>query len=423
MTKNHIFRAFSEKSFVMLWLGEVFTQISINLFNFFLLLVVYSLTKSNTAVAGVVLSYTIPAILFGVVAGVYVDRWPKKKVMYGANILRALLLLLLIFFHSNLLAIYIISFFISVLTQFFIPAESPMIPLVVNKKQLFSANALFGMGLYGSILIAYILSGPLLLHFGKITVLLLLAGLMFVGAIFIYLIKIPKSKNRFTRPILYVGERGVVKEVRDALRIMTKTKVVRNSLFLLSLSQVLILVVSVLAPGYASQILKIRIEDFPLLFVAPAALGVVVAAVVIVNKFHDASKEKMATIGLLLSGLAMLFLPYCSKLASREIVMSINSYLPNFFQISVGDLLVVTAFILGVANALVFVPSNTLLQEKTTDEFRGKIYGALNTIVGIFSLLPVLLAGGLSDLLGVATVVTGIGIVILILGVFRLFFD
>ena len=189
------------------------------------------------------------------------------------------------------------------------------------------------------------------------------------------------------------------------------------------MSQVLILVVSVLAPGYASQVLKIRIEDFPILFVAPAALGVVVAAVVIVNKFHNASKEKMATIGLILSGLAMLFLPYCSKLASRHIVISVNSYLPDFFQISVGDLLVVTAFILGVANALVFVPSNTLLQEKTTDELRGKIYGALNTIVGLLSLVPVLLVGSLSDILGISFVVTCIGIVILVLGIFRIFVD
>lgn len=423
MIRSHIFDAFNEKSFVLLWLGEVFTQISVNLFNFFLLLVVYSLTRSNTAVAGVVLSYTIPAILFGVVAGVYVDRWPKKRVMYIVNLIRAGFLILLIFFHSNLFVIYSLSFLISVLTQFFIPAESPMIPLVVRKKYLFSANALFGMGLYGSILLAYILSGPLLLHFGKTSVLLLLAILMLIGAFFIYTIRLPKSKNKFSNSLLYIRKRGIVVEVKDALRVMTRTKVIRNSLFLLSLSQVMILVVSVLAPGYASQILKIKIEDFPLLFVAPAALGVVVAAVIIVNKFHSASKEKMATVGLILSGLAMLFLPYCSKFASREIVITINSYLPYFFQITVRDLLVVTAFVLGVSNALVFVPSNTLLQEKTTDELRGKIYGALNMIVGVLSLLPVLLVGSLSDILGISFVVTCIGIVILILGVYRIFVD
>lgn len=154
---NHVFQALFEKPYLFLWLGQIFTQISINLFNFLLLLLVFSLTTSNIAVSGAVLSYTIPAIVFGVIAGVYVDRWPKRRVLYAANFIRAGLLLVLFIIPDNLIVIYIISFFVSIATQFFIPAETPMIPLTVTKKQLYSANALFGMGIYGSILIAYII--------------------------------------------------------------------------------------------------------------------------------------------------------------------------------------------------------------------------------------------------------------------------
>src|SRR5487761_679233 len=93
----HILRVFSERSFLFLWIGEVFTQISTNLFNFFLLLVVYKLTHSNTAVSGIVLTFTIPAIFFGSIAGVYVDRWNKKYVLIITNTIRALLLILVAF--------------------------------------------------------------------------------------------------------------------------------------------------------------------------------------------------------------------------------------------------------------------------------------------------------------------------------------
>jgi hypothetical protein len=61
------------------------------------------------------------------------------------------------------------------------------------------------------------------------------------------------------------------------------------------------------------------------------------------------------------------------------------------------------------------------LQEKTTDEIRGKVYGFLNTFIGILSLIPIILVGGLSDLIGVSAVITGIGISLLILGFFNMY--
>src|SRR6266550_2455178 len=134
--KSKFLRALSEKSFLYLWIGEVFTQVSVNLFNFFLILVVFKLTHSNTAVSGVVLSFTIPAILFGSIAGVYVDRWNKKHVLIYSNLIRALLILALVPFINNSIALYIIAFAVATVTQFFIPAETPMIPLIVKKEHL-----------------------------------------------------------------------------------------------------------------------------------------------------------------------------------------------------------------------------------------------------------------------------------------------
>src|SRR6185369_10031883 len=116
--KTNILRALSEKSFLNLWIGEVFTQISVNLFNFFLILVMFKLTHSNTAVSGVVLAFTIPAILFGSIAGVYVDRWNKKSVLLYSNLFRAILILALVPFINSTIAIYIIAFAVAALTQF-----------------------------------------------------------------------------------------------------------------------------------------------------------------------------------------------------------------------------------------------------------------------------------------------------------------
>jgi len=51
---------------------------------------------------------------------------------------------------------------------------------------------------------------------------------------------------------------------------------------------------------------------------------------------------------------------------------------------------------------------------------RGKIYGFLNMFVGILAILPIIIVGGLSDLIGVGAVITGIGVVLLLVGFLRL---
>ncbi|MEN9407565.1 MAG: hypothetical protein RLZZ455_781 [Candidatus Parcubacteria bacterium] len=417
--KYSIIDALRVRSFASLLSAELFTQLGANIFNFYLVLVVFSLTRSNTAVAAIVLSFTIPAILFGIPAGVYVDRWNKKHVLFVSNLLRVFLLIVLAFFHQNLVLIFIVSFLISVLTQFFIPAESPIIPQIIPKKLLLSANALFGLGIYGSMLIAFILSGPILIYLGQARTLLLLAVLFLISCFFIWLIKIPKKyehKHTKGKKVTY----AMMTELRSVLTLLSNTKEVHHALFLLALSQVLILIIATIAPGYASQVLKVKVENFPLLFVAPAAFGIFLGAI-LVSLLGKVKKDTIITAGLFLSAVAMLILPYGSKIAARDIVQTINQSLPNLLHITAYHLVTVIAFLLGFANAFVFVPANTILQEKTSDEVRGKVYGVLNTIVGIFSLLPLLVVGGLSDLLGVSAVIIGIGIALFILGLLRAF--
>lgn len=418
---NHVFRALFEKPYLFLWLGQIFTQIAINLFNFFILLIVFSLTKSNAAVSGAVLSFTIPAIIFGVIAGVYVDRWPKKTVLYAANFIRAFLIIVLSLTQPNIITIYVIAFLVSIATQFFIPAETPMIPLTVPKRHLYSANALFGMGLYGSILAAYIISGPLLLHTGVQVTALFISIMLLIGALFIYIIPLSvRDKDALKKAIVAKKPLDMLSEVRRTLATISQKKSVRNAFIMLSLSQVLIIVISVLAPGYASQVLGIRVEDFPLLFVVPAAVGVVTGAVLLIHFFPKVSKTKVATAGLLLSGLALFIMPNGHAIIGSQLAKHLR-ILPYILTVNTSYLIITIAFFLGFANSLVFVPSNTTLQEKTTDDLRGKIYGMMNTLIGVFSLLPVLVAGSLSDIFGVGTVITGIGIAILLVGISRIF--
>lgn len=421
---NQICRVLSIKSFLLLWLAEVFSQIGFNMINFILIILAFELSNSNTAVSGIVLSFTIPAIIFGLLAGVYVDRWNKKKVLFTTNIIRAILLFSLVFFHTNLALVYIISFSTAVVTQFFIPAEVPMIPLLVKKELLFSANALFGMGIYGSIFVAYALSGVFILVFGNVYTFLIITGFFLLAAIFVYFIKIsPRADKEESQNQTLKGfraENALKEEIKAALQLIIRTKEIYSSLFLLTLSQTIVLILAVIGPGFTKQVLNINVEQFPLFVVTPAALGMVIGALMIGNYLNQFSKQKMANFGVLLSGIAIILLPFGSEIASRGFITAINLYLPGFFVINILHIVIFLAFVLGVANALVFVPSNTILQEKATNRQRGKIYGTLNALSGICSLLPIIMVGSLADLLGVSSVLTGIGVILLIIGIIRL---
>lgn len=411
------------RPFFYLLVSEVFSQLAINMLNFILVIVAFTVASSNTAVSGVVLSFIIPSLLFGIMAGVIIDKKNKKDVLFLTNIIRALLVVLLAFLHFNIFIIYILTFSVSVITQFYIPAETPIIPHLVKKELLLSANALFGMGLYASIFIAYALSGPMLLFFGRTNIFIFLAVLFFISGLFAYLIDFKESIHKKISPKEIIFNMSFTKEIKIAILIMAKTKTIYRALFLLTLAQVIILTLAVIGPGYAQHILKIRVEDFPFLFVTPAIIGMALAAVILGSFFHNASKEKITKTGLVLLGFSILLLPYGSRVESRAIVQAINIYLPYFLKINVFHIMIVLAFVMGVANALVFVPSNTILQEETSDEFRGKVYGALSTLVGLFSLLPIILVGSLADLIGIKGVLTGIGIVVLGIAGFRIVFS
>ena len=110
---------------------------------------VYDLTGSTMASAGVFLTSLLPQVLVGLVAGVLVDRWDRRRTMIAANLLLAvgLLPLLLVNGAGLIWVVYPVLVFEAVVETFFAPAEQAMLPRVVDdadSAELVTANALNG---------------------------------------------------------------------------------------------------------------------------------------------------------------------------------------------------------------------------------------------------------------------------------------
>lgn len=420
---NDILRVLRIKPFFFMMLSEFFSQLAFNMQHFVLIFVIYDLTRSNTAVSGMILSFMIPAVLFSVVTGVFVDRWNKKKVLLYTHIVRAALLLPFLIPSLHLSLIYTLTFLIAVATQFFVPAESSIIPQLVPKKLIISANAVFAFGLYGSIIIGYVLSGPVLLWLGKTHTVAFLISLFLTSALFVTVIKQNSKKKEIMQGDLSASNTyfSIVQEAREIFTFVRKVRKVMHALLMLTIAQAVIFMFAVLGPGYVTTILKERLESLSVILIAPAGLGLGIGAFML-GTMHKKFKHKWTSaIGFMIVGIVFILLPLAGKVSSHGFIQNINSYLPALINIDILHIIIVLAFIVGFSISLVFIPSNATIQIETNEEMRGRMYGLLSALIGAVSFLPIILAGGLADLLGVGAVITGVGVLMVILSTCYLF--
>src|SRR5690606_21545794 len=106
---------------------------------------------ANTAISLVILAFSLPAVLFGPLAGVLADRSNKRVLMALLNVARAVSVLLFLVIRPGwhvetiLAAYYIVTFIFGIAGQFFAPVLGATIPAIVPRTQLMSANALFNL--------------------------------------------------------------------------------------------------------------------------------------------------------------------------------------------------------------------------------------------------------------------------------------
>lgn len=387
------------KNFRNLWLAQVVSQIAINMMAFVLVLRVYQTTSSNTAVSLLILTIGIPAIFFGAMFGTLVDRWDKRNVMVVTNLVRMVLLLGFFASSETLAWVYLLVLAISITTQFFVPSEGPTIPRLVPREYLLTANALFTFTYYTSVMIGFILSGPVLRFFGPHNVFLFLAFCLALAAVFVAQIPSEGKKNgkiELSKKELWNFWQDFLK----GLHFISKKDEVSGAMFLLTASQALIASMAILTPGFAHRVLQIEVADASYTILGPAAIGMISGALFVGQFGRKIDKKKLMNLGIISTGIFLLLLATLVKWGSLPLA-------------------VILLFFLGAANALIAVPCNAILQEKAPAEIQGRIYGVLTSLIGGAAILPVVITGLAADVFGIGKVMFAIAALITIFGIYR----
>jgi len=131
------------RDFRLLWVGGLISMMGDWALIAALPFELYRRTGSALATAGVMIAGLAPAILFGSTAGVFVDRWDRKRLMVWVNVGLAIALVpILAIDFTGIWIVYAVLLVSNVLEQLFVPAEVAMLPLLVGEEHLVSANSL-----------------------------------------------------------------------------------------------------------------------------------------------------------------------------------------------------------------------------------------------------------------------------------------
>lgn len=416
-TRQHHFVQVLSTEFRFLWLGQIAAQFATNMMLFVLAIRAYQITGTNTAVSGLFLTYGIPSLVFGMLAGVFVDHLDKRAVLSATSIVRSVLVLGLLFLSHNLWAVYIIAFANAVITQFYVPAEAPLIPRLVGNRLLVSANSLFSFTFYSSLSMGFILAGPLLRLMGGQGTFLFISFCYLAAAAATARISAQEENvegiaRALKHDLPYLVRRTMV-HLREGLRVVTHNRKLAEAIFLLSGTQVILAILGTLGPGFADRVLEIDVRDASVIILAPTVLGILVGAVWIGSYGFRFKAANLINTGVVGAGCVLILISLLLRLERQ----GPTSWL--FTHTIVIPLGLLLFFLLGVANSFLDVPANSTLQKEATGEMRGRIYGILAAAVGGIGILPVIAGGVLADALGIGKVLLGTGTAILAYGAYR----
>jgi MFS family permease len=415
--KSGFLAVLKNRNFVTLWSGQIFSQLADKVLLVLMIAIIESQFQSaNQSISGwvsaIMIANTIPAVLFGSVAGVFVDRWHKKEVLVITNLLRGVLLLILPLLlwltRGQVVAnlplgfeiLLIVTFATSTLGQFFAPAETATISMIVDKPDLLSANSLYTTTMMGSLIVGFAVGEPILaladswgasIGFGVNIGKELLVGSSYVLAGILLIL----MRTGETKQIPTGNEPHIFADLRDGIQYFNTHKRIKGALIQIIIFSSVFASMTVVAVRMAELLPEIKASQFGFLLSA-AGLGMGLGAVLL---GYISQKLSHNQIGL-----------YSSIGVSAALVGL------SFSQSLWLSLICLVA--MGLFGAGVTIPMNTLIQSETPEEMRGKVFGLQNNATNIALSLPLALTGLAETAVGVPSVLLGLAAISAIGGIF-----
>jgi MFS family permease len=380
---------FRIRDYRLLWTGQAVSNFGDALTNLALLLTAQRLTGSTAAVATTAIAVALPTLLFGMVAGAYVDRWNRKRVMVVSDLFRTsfVLLFLLVTTPDMMWLLYTVAFVQAALGTFFNPAKSALVPRIVPPDQLLSANSVSQMtqivfGLIGTAVAGLIAATMETLALAYI----LDASTFIISLAAISLIQTDGASQRTD-----IAETHILRDIRAGIQTALGSRVLVGVLVGAAILMLGIGAVNVLLVPFIVEDLAVS-EAWFAAFEAAQVVPMVIAATLVAALASRIAPTRIITITLGGLGVMLAFMAAVTAPWHMIIILFTVGWMITPLQASVS----------------------TLVQTEVEDEVRGRTGAALNTVLTGSQVASMALAGVAATALGTRSVFVLAGVIAVI---------
>jgi MFS family permease len=403
-------------TFRNIWFAQLAAQLADKFLLFSLMILAYQVSGGSTPVAITLLSYTVPAVLFAPPAGVIADRLDRKQIMLWCNLGRAAAVALIPLaalipqLRGDFLHLLVITFVFSAVGQLFGPAEAAVIPTILPRSALITANSMALLTMVLTLVVGVALA-PIVSRIDLYAPYWMAAVLLVVGGTFIFASDIPPLERTTEPPVAASRNRFHVmlvdlKEGVDALRASRGLMLAFGQV---SIAVLVLFMLFALAPAYVSNVIGIAPQD-SYVVIGPATGGAILSAVLLGQFVRNIDRSRLLVGSLIANGLTLLALAAVPQAMTQLPDLRVHARITG----------AAFSLLLGIEFGAIMIPAITYLMETTSDEIRGRIFALLYMVINGVTALPVLAAAALSDAIGTAHVIGGLGALLMIggLGVF-----
>ena len=399
MTTNKVARApspfaiFHNRDFSLLWTGQLISTIGSSLTSLAASILVYRLTGSAASVGLMLMATAAPTILVGLLAGVFVDRYDRKRIMIAADLSRAVLVFLVpLLLRQSLAWLYIIVMLTSAISQFFDPAHESVLPEIASDEELAAANSLMAISSFGATAVGFAASGLIASRFPIQWCFYLDALSFVVSALIVWMVRVPSLAAAVESGIAAVG-----RNLAAGARLLADTPMLK-SLFLV----------------FALVFVSFGLSNSLLLPFALKALGA--------SEFEYGVQEAVTSVGFVIGSLWMVRVSDRLREGQWIALGLIGMALSGIGYASMRTVAPAIAIIAvsGLINAPTSIARRLVIQRHTPREMRGRVNSAFFVCRDVLFLVG-MAAAGLADVFPIRLMYLASALMLLGAGVWALF--
>ena len=373
------------RNYGLLWVAQLISMIGDWAMFAALPFFIYELTSSVMATGAMFMIQVVPSLVFGSVAGVFVDRWDRRWTMIGSSLFRGAVLVILLGVRSTdmIWLVYLVGFLESTASQFFGPANNALLPTLVEEDQLLTANSLDSLGENGARLIGPALGGVLLASIGLQGVIFFDIGSYLLAALLMYFIRVPVGVA--VPALADDGSAGNALsafwgEFTAGLKLVARKPALSRIFLVLGIAALGDSILTVLLVAFIQDVVGVGSAEFGLLLTVRGVAGILggIAVGAIGSKFKPKHLISFGLIGTGVALVAMVIWP--------------------FFAISL-----LIMILLSVPLMAWLISSQTWVQTHAPGEYRGRVFGFYGTLSALLMLIGMAFASGMGDTLGIST--------------------